>query len=266
MRKLISKRAPFAAVLLALAGTMALSGCAATGSTSTGTATSPVPTASAGPASPGSTPTAPGTAPAPPGPTSGWGPEIWNSTPGSNMMGGGQNSWGPGMMGAGMMGNWWLTGNGTQVQTLGQARQRAAAFADRLGLHVGEVMQFSRNFYAELRTSTGTPATEVLVNPANGAVQIEYGPAMMWNTTYGMHYGSPSQTRIPAAQAGNIAQQWLRAQGNPLTTGEPEPYPGYYTLHTLLNGKTNGMLSVNASSGQVWYHSWHGTYIATSQR
>jgi hypothetical protein len=34
----------------------------------------------------------------------------------------------------------------------------------------------------------------------------------------------------------------------------------------MLNGKINGMLSVNAASGQVWYHSWHGTYIATSQR
>jgi hypothetical protein len=31
-------------------------------------------------------------------------------------------------------------------------------------------------------------------------------------------------------------------------------------------GKISGMLSVNASTGQVWYHTWHGTYTATSQR
>jgi hypothetical protein len=50
------------------------------------------------------------------------------------MMGGGSGSWGPGMMGNGGMGNWWLAGNGTRVRTLDQARQRATAFADRLGL------------------------------------------------------------------------------------------------------------------------------------
>jgi hypothetical protein len=88
----------------------------------------------------------------------------------------------------------------------------------------------------------------------------------MWNTSYGMHYGGASQNRVSAAQAKTIAQQWLRDQGNSQTAGDPEPYPGYYTLHTMLNGKINGMLSVNAASGQVWYHSWHGTYIATSQR
>jgi hypothetical protein len=250
---------------LALAGTVAIGGCAA-GTTSTGAA-SPVAAASAGSTAPGSdTPTTPDVTPAPPGPTSGWGPAIWNGTSGSNMMGGSGSSWGPGMMGSGMMGNWWLAGDGTHVQTLDQARQRATAFAVRLGLRVGEVMQFSRNFYAELQTSGGTPATEILVDPANGAVQIEYGPAMMWNTSYGMHYGGASQNRVSAAQAKTIAQQWLRGQGNSQTAGDPEPYPGYYTLHTMLNGKINGMLSVNAASGQVWYHSWHGTYIATSQR
>jgi hypothetical protein len=182
------------------------------------------------------------------------------------MMGGDGGSWGPGMMGSGMMGNWWLAGTGTRVQTLDQARARATAFADRLGLRVGEVMQFSRNFYAELQTTDGHEATEVLVNPAGGAVQIEYGPAMMWNTDYGMHYGSSSQARVSAAQAKTIAQQWLHDRGTTLTPGDPESYPGYYTLHTMRDGKITGMLSVNSSTGQVWYHTWHGTYIATSQR
>ncbi|WP_405811456.1 hypothetical protein OG729_01425 [Streptomyces sp. NBC_00210] len=48
--------------------------------------------------------------------------------------------------------------------------------------------------------------------------------------------------------------------------GGPESYPGYYTLHTMQSGKITGMLSVNSSTGQVRYHTWHGTYIATSQR
>jgi len=252
---MIRRRARVATVAaLALAGAVAIGACGTDGSTSSGGAANRQPAATASP-----TPVAPGT-----GPTSGWGPDMW-SNQGSSMMGGDRGSWGPGMMGNGMMGNWWLAGNGTQVQTLDQARQRATAFADRLGLRVGEIMQFSRNFYAELQTTDGHPATEVLVNPADGAVQIEYGPAMMWNTTYGMHYGSQGQDRISAAQAQNIAQQWLRDHGNTLTPGEPEPYPGYHTLHTMQDGKITGMLSVNASSGQVWEHTWHGTYIATSE-
>jgi len=33
----------------------------------------------------------------------------------------------------------------------------------------------------------------------------------------------------------------------------------------LQSGKISGMLSVNAGTGAVWYHTWHGTYIATSE-
>ncbi|WP_329245451.1 hypothetical protein OIE43_21145 [Streptomyces pseudovenezuelae] len=257
-----------AVAALALAGAVSLGACGANSNTSTAGMSSRTPAASASPAPtvPGSgTPTAPTT-----GPTSGWGPDVWSDGDwGSGMMGDDSGSWGPGMMGQGMMGNWWLAGNGNRVQTLDQARQRATVFADRLSLKVGEVMQFSRNFYAELESTGGRPATEVLVNPADGAVQVEYGPAMMWNTDYGMHHGRQGQTRVSAAQAGSIAQQWLRNHSTALTAltaGDPESYPGYYTLHTMKSGKITGMLSVNAYTGQVWDHSWHGAYMATSQR
>ncbi|GGN48398.1 hypothetical protein GCM10011579_001010 [Streptomyces albiflavescens] len=265
---MIPRRVHVAAVAaLALAGTVAIGGCGQNGSPSSGAAAIHTPAVSASPTAPGSsTPSTPGDTSTPAGPTSGWGPDVWSDNGGSNMMGGSSGSWGPGMMGNGMMGNWWLAGNGNRVQTLDQARQRATAFADRLSLRVGEIMQFSRNFYAELQTTDGHPATEVLVNPADGAVQIEYGPAMMWNTDYGMHYGSRSTARISAAQAQYIAQQWLHDHDSTLTAGDPESYPGYYTLHTMKSGKITGMLSVNSSTGQVWYHTWHGTYIATSQR
>jgi hypothetical protein len=43
----------------------------------------------------------------------------------------------------------------------------------------------------------------------------------------------------------------------------PDAYPGYYTMETTAaGGAINGMLSVNATTGQVWYHSWHRTFIA----
>lgn len=250
-----------AAAALALAGAVAIGGCGGNGGTSTGGAVVRTPSVLTGSTVAGCVPGTPGDTCTPAGPTSGWGPDMWSDHGGSGMMGGASDSWGPGMMG-----NWWLAGDGNRVRTFDQARRRAAAFADRLGLEVGEIMRFSRNFYAELHTTGGDLATEVLVNPADGAVQIEYGPAMMWNTDYGMHHGGRSGARVSAAQAGDIARKWLRDHDTTLTAGDAEPYPGYYTLHTMRSGKITGMLSVNSSTGQVWYHTWHGAYVATSER
>ncbi|WP_240123550.1 hypothetical protein [Streptomyces sp. MUM 136J] len=254
----MNRRRRHAALLasLALAGVVGLGACGA-GGDATGTTPS-VPTATA----PGNDPAdlASGE-PVPSGPTSGWGPDLWNDDEGPGMMGGDGGSWAPGMMGSGMTGNWWLAGDGHPVRTLDQARERATAFADRLDLRVGEVMQFTLNFYAQLETTAGRQATEVLVNPADGAVQIEYGPAMMWNTDYGMHHGSRGHTTVSASQARDIAQRWLHDRDTTLTAGDPESFPGYYTLHTLQSGKITGMLSVDAATGQVWYHSWHGDFV-----
>ncbi|MFF0558379.1 hypothetical protein [Streptomyces sp. NPDC004266] len=187
--------------------------------------------------------------------------ESWEPGMGPGMMGRDDCDWGPGMAN----GHYWQRGDGTPVKTLDQARRRAETFADPLGLRVGEVMQFSKNYYAELETPDGKPATEILVDPSDSDTGIEYGPAMMWNTDYGMHHRGRTQTRISPDQAQNRAQKWLRDRGSGLTAGEAEAFPGYYTLHTLRSGKMVGMLSVNASTGAVWDHTWHGTYVATSE-
>jgi hypothetical protein len=195
------------------------------------------------------------------------------------MMGGGAgpgSTYGPGMTGGGMMagqyaqgvmgGRWGLPGDGRRVDSLASARQRAQVFADRGGLRASEVMQFANNFYVELVTSNGSRATEVLVWPGDGAVGLEYGPAMLWNSRYGMHpWSVSSPVRVSAAHAKALAQRWLNAQGSGMTVGEAEEFPGYYTLHTLVGATISGMLSVNASTGAVWYHTWHGGYIAMSE-
>jgi hypothetical protein len=193
------------------------------------------------------------------------GPGMMGGGSGTGMMGG----YGTGMMGghgAGMMGGYGLPGDGRRVDTLDEARQRAQAFADTLGLRVGEVMQFSNGFYAELITVDGRGATEVLVNPRGGGVQLEYGPAMMWNTSYGMHRTAVSgAARISPVEAQAIAQRWLDDQRPGLRAGEPEEFPGYVTFDTLRDGKTTGMMSVNTATGAVWYHTWHGQYLAMSE-
>lgn len=246
-----SSRAAAALAALALAGTLA-AGCAEVGNTSRGA--SPRPAAVPSPS--GSDCWRAGTSGDDWDDWDSWGPGM-----GPGMMGRDDCSWGPGMMG----GHYWQRGDGTPVTTLDQARQRADAFADRLDLRVGEVMQFSKNFYAELETPGGELATEILVDPTDGDTGIEYGPAMMWNTGYGMHVGGQTRTRVSPDQARDRALKWLRDRGSDLVAGEAEAFPGYYTLHTLRNGKIDGMLSVNASTGAVWDHTWHGTYVATSE-
>jgi len=169
------------------------------------------------------------------------------------------------MMG-GSAGSGWLTGDGDPVDDLAEARERAQEFAERLGpgLRVGEVMRFTNNYYAEFEESDGAKATEVLVDPRTGAVQLEFGPAMMWNTRYGMMARSGAPAQLSAEQAQNIAQQWADDRDG-LTVAEPDVFPGYYTLHTLHEGRIEGMLSVNAITGAVWYHNWHGEFQEMSE-
>jgi hypothetical protein len=174
---------------------------------------------------------------------------------------------GHGGSGSGMMaGAYGVPGNGRRVDTLAAARQRAQVLADRWGLRAGEVMSFANGYYAELVTADRQPATEVLVDPADGRVQVEYGPAMMWNVTYGMHPGAvTAPARLSPAEAVTAAQHWLDEQRLGLTADRAEQFPGYYTLHTLRGATIAGMMSVNAATGAVWYHTWHGQFIAMSE-
>jgi hypothetical protein len=189
---------------------------------------------------------APGGTPTPSGPRRGWMPMMYG--PGHGMMS--------------------LTPGAGPVRDIAGARTAAQQAADQLGLRVGEVMQFSNNYYAELLTSAGRGATEALVDPGSGAVQLEYGPAMMWNTAYGMSmmmrpggWPGTSTPSVSPDQARRIADRWLQQQRTGLRAEDPESFPGYYTLHTLRADKIAGMLSVNAQSGAVWYHTWHGQFI-----
>jgi len=170
----------------------------------------------------------------------------------------GSAAWSPvgGMMGPAVRGD-------GPVRDLGAADRAAARFGQRLGLTVGEVMRFDNGFYAELVDPAGNRATEVLVDPATGAVGLEWGPAMMWNTAYGMHPGhGDRQPSIGADQARRLADAWLTDNRRGEHADEPEAFPGYYTLHTLRGERIVGMLSVHATTGAVWYHTWHGRFIA----
>ncbi len=173
-----------------------------------------------------------------------------------------------GMMGDSMMGSTgmvWLAGDGTAVPSIPAARARAASAAKESGLHPGEVMWFDNGFYVELKDNAGQPATEVIVDPRTGAVSTEPGPAMMWNTRFGMmrtgETGGPGGP-VDSTKARGIATSRLASNRPGSTVRSIDAYPGYFTLDLQLNGVVSGMMSVSSSTGAVWYHTWHGAFIA----
>jgi hypothetical protein len=112
---------------------------------------------------------------------------------------------------------------------------------------------------------------------------------MMWNLKYGMMSGGGmmggrgggmmggwnNRNTTPAnvsadmpvtqEQAISLAQAYLD-QSIPGATAATDPvkFYGYYTLDFEKDGKVAGMLSVNGYSGQVFLHTWHGTFIEES--
>jgi hypothetical protein len=163
----------------------------------------------------------------------------------------------------GSMGIVSLPGDGVAVSGIPAARARAASAAKATGLHPGEVMWFDNGFYIELKDSAGKPATEVIVDPRTGTVSTEPGPAMMWNTRFGMmRAGGGGAATIDSTKASSIATSWLAANRPGTTIRSIDSYPGYYTVDLQHNGVVSGMMSVNSSTGAAWYHTWHGAFIA----
>jgi hypothetical protein len=206
----------------------------------------------------------------------------WGHGMGQGMMGGrtvlaapcAESDYGPGMAGG-----WTAESSGTL--TIEDAHKAVDQYVAGLGyanLEIAEVMEFEHNFYAIVAESdTGTGAMELLIDKATGAVGPEMGPNMMWNARYGMHGrgggmhgrgggmmgGAASETNtVPSKEALEIAQRWLDAYRPDVTVEEhADPFYGYYTIHTLKDGEIEGMLSVHGTTGQVWYHTWHGAFV-----
>lgn len=205
-----------------------------------------------------------------------------------------------GMMGQGMMGGYGLRQPvGVEPLSIEQARAAVSDYLEAIDaaqLTIGEVMIFDNHAYVQvLEQENEIGAFELLVDPVTLAVHPEYGPNMMWNLKYGMmggygmmgmmaggRFGSvgsmmdriagsgatldPADLPIDAEQAIRIAQDYLDgALPGTEAESEADTFYGYYTIHVLRDGDTVGMLSVNASTGQVWLHSWHGELIEMSE-
>jgi hypothetical protein len=229
--------------------------------------------------------------------SNGYGPGMMggngNNNYGPGMMGGnGNNNYGPGMMGG--------NGNTNAVPlSIAQAKIAGESYIKALGqegLQVTEVMVFDNNAYVVVKeTGTGNGAFELLVNPTSKTAYPEFGPNMMWNLKYGglnhtqmmggnsgmmggsngMMGGDGWDTTIPTnistemsitpEKAIEYAQKYLDAKVKGATAAsDPSKFYGYYTIDFEKDGKVAGMLSVNGYSGQIFLHTWHGTFIEES--
>jgi hypothetical protein len=203
--------------------------------------------------------------------------------------------------GYGMMGGYgWNNAANSSIQPLTSENAKAAAQKylanlNNSDLQIAEIMIFNNNAYVAVKeTSTGIGAFELLVDPESQVAHPEYGPNMMWNLKYGglnhqsmmggsgygmgpargygrmggWNYQNADPTELPATmpvtkdQAIKTAQTYLN-QNQPGTTAADDPmqFYGYYTLDFSKDGKVVGMLSVNGYSGQVFLHTWHGSFI-----
>ena len=180
----------------------------------------------------------------------------------------GWSNGGPG----GMMGRAFNGGSGDigmdRATTI--AQDTAASYSGG-SLTADEVIKFSENYYASIRENgTGIGAFEILIDRSSGNVIREPGPDMMWNAKYSMMgrgmmggfgvSGSRPMT-VSAQQAQDVAQRWLDANQTGTSAKAPDSFYGFYTVDFQRTGRLVGMLSVNGYTGQVWYHSWHGTFI-----
>ncbi len=178
-----------------------------------------------------------------------------------------------GMMGYGDMMGWYGSGQ-VEPLTVEEVEQVLEDYLKNLGkegLAVREIMIFDNHAYAQIvEEETGIGAWEVLIDPVTKAVYPEHGPTMMWNLKYSpmqlwaMGLTPPEtlpEPTISPEKAVQLAQDYLERVLPGATAEEPVPFYGYYTLHVLQDGEVVGMLSVNAYTGAVFPHTWHGRFI-----
>lgn len=179
----------------------------------------------------------------------------------------GSRGWmGPGMMGRGVNDQEY-NDEGERI-SMDEAYEAAQSYALELAenLRVTEVMEFSANFYAVVEeTDTGRGALELLVDPYSRRVMQEPGPTRMWNVKYGhmpLRVDEVPANTVTMEEAAGAAQKYLdEALSGAQVEADGIEFYGYYSFDYKVDGEVAGMLSVNGTSGRVWPHTWHGTFM-----
>ena len=197
------------------------------------------------------------------------------------------------MMNPGMMGAMMLVSGGTPYRTDGKMismddavtiATKYLASINATGLALDEVEEWEFNFYVVVKEVAPSPykAFQFLIDKWTGAAMPEPGANMMWGQKYSRMMNSmmdgmtgrmtrrdrkvtvPSISVTPETAAA-AANQFLRERFSRalVVEGAPDVYYGFYTFDVkdVATGAKYGMLSVNGLTGQVWYHTWHGSFV-----
>ncbi len=171
---------------------------------------------------------------------------------------------GYGMMGNMMMGNMMaLYYPESKPVTQDEAIRKMQSFAQQYGpnIDVEDSMTFSSNYYGVVKdTSSNQTIAEILVDRYSGSAYPEPGPNMMWNTRYGAGRVQAEGVSYDLAGSKKLAEEFLTGYLPEAQIMESHEMPGYYTFD-FGRKDIEGMLSVNAYSGQIWVHTWHGSYL-----
>jgi hypothetical protein len=125
--------------------------------------------------------------------------------------------------------------------------------------------------YGLLADTSGTPRLNSVWGMIGGAGMMGSAWGMMGGTgTRGgstAWYGNGSGRVTSLSRAIAVADKWL-AKARPGESAEKDgrSFPGYFTMDIIRSGKTAGMLSVNASTGAIWYHGWHGSTFLSERK
>ncbi len=180
---------------------------------------------------------------------------LWGSPGYGGMMGYGH---GPGMMGGGM-GMMGVYPPQAKPIPPAEAKARLEAFARRFGpeARLKDFMAFSENYYAQVVGPQGEGLAEILADRYTGLVYPEPGPNMMWNTRWAQPAPAP---RYDQTAAQRLAEAFLKGYLPGARVQGGQAFSGYHTFD-FGRKEVEGMLSVNAYTGEVWVHTWHGIFL-----
>jgi hypothetical protein len=94
---------------------------------------------------------------------------------------------------------------------------------------------------------------------ANGGQMMGSTDGAIWTPASGSAGPKSAQQAVAAAD------RWLAKRDPLLSVPDADAFPGYYTMEIKRHGTIVGMLSINASSGAIWNHWWHGDFVAVSK-
>jgi hypothetical protein len=142
-------------------------------------------------------------------------------------------------------------------------------------LALDEIEEWEYNYYVVVKEASPSQykAYQLVIDKWTGYVMPEPGPNLMWNWKYcgmmgmGGMCGNKGNVNFTATQATVAANQFLKQRFGRyramVVAGPPDLFYGYYNFDVkeVKTGIKSGMLSVNMTTGQVWYHTWHGRFI-----